>query len=73
MSSRFLKTLESQGNNNMKMGVRIKRELRDRSMNIYSITIGDSVASQITQGELLNGWHLDTRSLKQEIKNRIPP
>ena len=53
MSSRFLKTLESQGNNNMKMGIRIKRELlRGRSMHIYSVTIEDSVASQITQGRV---------------------
>ena len=53
MSSRFLKTLESQGSNNMKMGIRIKRELlRGRSMHIYSITTGDDVASQIPQGRV---------------------
>lgn len=53
MSSRFLKTLESQGNNNMKIGIRIKREqLRGRSMHIYSITIGEDVASQIPQGRV---------------------
>jgi len=37
----------------MKIGIRIKREqLRGRSMHIYSITIGEDVASQIPQGRV---------------------
>lgn len=37
----------------MNMGIRIKRELlRGRSMHINSVTIEDSVASQITQGRV---------------------